>query len=354
MTNLGPKYGIAVAAALLVDYVLTVAVSISSAVENLGAVVPFVREHKVGVAIALVVLLTLINLRGVRESGLAFALPTYAFVAAIFAMLVWGGDPARPRRGAARRDRRLHGARRRHGAHRARPGVPAAARVLLRLRRAHRRGGDQQLRARVPQAQGAERGGHPGRARPARDAHVRRRHRARLRRRGQVRRPLPGQPPVRPVGPRGDRRPGDHPGGADRVRPLPVRRARGRGGHRADPRARGEHRVQRLPGARLGARPEPLPAPAAAHPRRPARVQQRHPAARRGRGRADLRLRRRGHPAGAALHRRRVRRVHRQPVRHGAALEPGARPGARPAGGRRACAAPGRSTPSAGSSPASC
>ncbi|MFO7249527.1 MAG: APC family permease [Actinomycetes bacterium] len=90
MTNLGPQYGIAVAAALLVDYVLTVAVSISSAVENLGAVVPFVRQHEVGAAIGLVVLLTLINLRGVRDSGLAFALPTYAFVTAIFTMLVWG------------------------------------------------------------------------------------------------------------------------------------------------------------------------------------------------------------------------------------------------------------------------
>ena len=90
-TNLGPNHGLAVGSALLVDYVLTVAVSISSGVENLGAAVPFVREHKVGVAVALVALLTLINLRGIRESGLAFALPTYAFMCAIFVMLAWGG-----------------------------------------------------------------------------------------------------------------------------------------------------------------------------------------------------------------------------------------------------------------------
>ncbi|MEV5407590.1 APC family permease [Thermopolyspora sp. NPDC052614] len=90
-TNLGPNYGLGVGSALLVDYVLTVAVSVSSGVENLGAAFPFVHEHQVGTAIALVALLTLINLRGIRESGMAFALPTYAFMVAIFATLIWGG-----------------------------------------------------------------------------------------------------------------------------------------------------------------------------------------------------------------------------------------------------------------------
>jgi amino acid transporter len=90
-SNLGPGYGLMVGGALMVDYVLTVAVSISSGVANLAALVPLVHEHRVGTAIALVALLTLLNLRGVRESGMAFALPTYAFVAAVFAMLVWGG-----------------------------------------------------------------------------------------------------------------------------------------------------------------------------------------------------------------------------------------------------------------------
>src|SRR3954463_13915992 len=65
-TNLGPRAGVTVASALMVDYVLTVAVSVSSGVENLGSAVPFVVEHKVFCAIAVVVLLTLMNLRGVK------------------------------------------------------------------------------------------------------------------------------------------------------------------------------------------------------------------------------------------------------------------------------------------------
>ncbi|MFJ2440099.1 APC family permease [Streptomyces sp. NPDC087658] len=89
-TNLGPKAGLTVASALLVDYVLTVAVSISSGVENLGSAIPFVVEHKVFVAIGIIVLLTLMNLRGVRESGKLFAIPTYVFVGAVFIMIAWG------------------------------------------------------------------------------------------------------------------------------------------------------------------------------------------------------------------------------------------------------------------------
>lgn len=89
-TNLGPKAGLTVASALLVDYVLTVAVSISSGVENLGSAIPFVVEHKVFSAIAIIVLLTLMNLRGVKESGKLFAIPTYVFVAGVFIMIAWG------------------------------------------------------------------------------------------------------------------------------------------------------------------------------------------------------------------------------------------------------------------------
>ena len=88
--NLGRSAGLTVASALLVDYVLTVAVSISSAVKNLSALVPFVGEHKVAIAVLAIVLLTAVNLRGLRESGTAFAIPTYAFMAAIFAMIAWG------------------------------------------------------------------------------------------------------------------------------------------------------------------------------------------------------------------------------------------------------------------------
>ncbi|WP_431945907.1 APC family permease [Micromonospora marina] len=88
--NLGPKAGLAVASALLVDYVLTVAVSVSSGVANLGSVVPFVATHKVLIAVTAVVLLTAINLRGLRESGNAFAIPTYGFVIVIGGMLLTG------------------------------------------------------------------------------------------------------------------------------------------------------------------------------------------------------------------------------------------------------------------------
>ncbi|MGB8021595.1 MAG: APC family permease [Candidatus Nanopelagicales bacterium] len=88
-TNLGPRAGVFVASALMVDYVLTVAVSISSAVANAASALPIIGRHSVLVAITLVVLLTLMNLRGVRESGTTFAVPTYAFVFAIFGMLIW-------------------------------------------------------------------------------------------------------------------------------------------------------------------------------------------------------------------------------------------------------------------------
>ncbi|MER7464640.1 APC family permease [Streptomyces sp. NPDC097981] len=89
-TNLGPKAGLTVASALLVDYVLTVAVSISSGVENLGSAVDFVIEHKVLSAMIMILLLTLMNLRGVKESGKLFAIPTYVFVGAVFVMIAWG------------------------------------------------------------------------------------------------------------------------------------------------------------------------------------------------------------------------------------------------------------------------
>ncbi|GGT18552.1 APC family permease [Streptomyces atratus] len=89
-TNLGPKAGLTVASALLVDYVLTVAVSISSGIENLGSAIPFVVEHKVLCAVAVILLLTLMNLRGVKESGSLFAIPTYVFVVGVFIMIAWG------------------------------------------------------------------------------------------------------------------------------------------------------------------------------------------------------------------------------------------------------------------------
>jgi amino acid transporter len=88
--NLGPRFGLVVASALLVDYVLTVAVSVSSGVENLGSAWAFAGQHKVEVAIAVIAVLTAMNLRGIREAGTAFAIPTYAFMASILLMIAWG------------------------------------------------------------------------------------------------------------------------------------------------------------------------------------------------------------------------------------------------------------------------
>ncbi len=88
--NLGSKAGLGVASALLVDYVLTVAVSVSAGVDNLGAAIGFVGEHKRAFAVGLIALLTALNLRGVRESGVLFAVPTYLFMAAMLALIGWG------------------------------------------------------------------------------------------------------------------------------------------------------------------------------------------------------------------------------------------------------------------------
>lgn len=88
--NHGPRWGLVVASALLVDYVLTVSVSIASAMANIGSVVPYVATHKVEFAVGAIVVLTAINLRGIRESGSVFAVPTYAFVIGILAMVIWG------------------------------------------------------------------------------------------------------------------------------------------------------------------------------------------------------------------------------------------------------------------------
>src|SRR5690242_11370332 len=88
--NLGPAAGLTVASALLVDYTLTVAVSISAAAANVGALIPYVGAHKVQFAVVAIVVLTAVNLRGIRESGVAFAIPTYAFMIGIGTLIVWG------------------------------------------------------------------------------------------------------------------------------------------------------------------------------------------------------------------------------------------------------------------------
>ncbi|MCW2831674.1 MAG: DNA-binding protein, partial [Aeromicrobium sp.] len=87
---LGPTAGLTVGSALLVDYVLTVAVSISSGVQNASSALPWLEGHEATAASLLVILLMAINLRGTKESGTAFAVPTYLFMAAILMMGLWG------------------------------------------------------------------------------------------------------------------------------------------------------------------------------------------------------------------------------------------------------------------------
>jgi amino acid transporter len=89
-TNLGTTAGVTVASALLVDYVLTVAVSVSSGAQYAAAAIPSLHGHEALLAVVVVAVLTTMNLRGVRESGTAFAVPTYVFMAAVLGMSGWG------------------------------------------------------------------------------------------------------------------------------------------------------------------------------------------------------------------------------------------------------------------------
>src|SRR4051795_11574933 len=99
--NLGEGAALVAASALLIDYVLTVAVSVVAGVANLASAFPSLGDHAVVVSVVVIGVLAVINLRGVRESGFAFAVPTYAFVASIFVMLgvalfhTLAGDPVR-------------------------------------------------------------------------------------------------------------------------------------------------------------------------------------------------------------------------------------------------------------------
>ncbi len=88
--NLGSRYGLVAAASLLTDYVLTVAVSVAAGVAAIVSAVPSLAPDRVLLGVGAVALVALMNLRGLRESGTLFAIPTYGFVASIFTMLVVG------------------------------------------------------------------------------------------------------------------------------------------------------------------------------------------------------------------------------------------------------------------------
>jgi amino acid transporter len=85
--NLGEKAGLVVASALLVDYIMTVAVSVASGVDNIISALPMLNGFRVEMAVIFIVLLAAVNLRGVRESSKAFAVPTYLFIGSIAVMI---------------------------------------------------------------------------------------------------------------------------------------------------------------------------------------------------------------------------------------------------------------------------
>lgn len=88
--NLGTLPGLVAAASLLIDYVLTVSVSVSSGMQNIASVFGELAPYVVIIDVALVVLITVVNLRGIRESGSVFAFPTYFFIASALIMIFGG------------------------------------------------------------------------------------------------------------------------------------------------------------------------------------------------------------------------------------------------------------------------
>lgn len=88
--NLGTLPSLIAAAALLTDYVLTVAVSISSGVAQMVSAFPSLHEERVLIACAMVLFIMLVNLRGVRESGMTFAIPTYFFIGTMYLTVMTG------------------------------------------------------------------------------------------------------------------------------------------------------------------------------------------------------------------------------------------------------------------------
>ena len=87
--NLGRRPGLIVASSLMIDYIMTVAVSVSAAKDNLISVFPFAGNYGMVVAFALIILITVMNLRGLRDSGFIFAIPAYFFIASIAFVTIW-------------------------------------------------------------------------------------------------------------------------------------------------------------------------------------------------------------------------------------------------------------------------
>ncbi len=88
--NLGVHMGLLAAAALMIDYVLNVAVGISAGVGALVSAVPSLQPHTLAMCLGILALLTIVNLRGLREAGAVFMYPTYLFIGSICGTIVWG------------------------------------------------------------------------------------------------------------------------------------------------------------------------------------------------------------------------------------------------------------------------
>ena len=168
--NFGPRIAQVCAVALLIDYVVTVAVQIAAGTAAVASAIPAVGPYKLEICVGVVLLMCYGNLRGIKEAGKAFAVPTYLFSGSVILMIVVGLireaignlhtiDPST-----------LHGTYTigtgTDGTHHRRDDLHAAARVRQRRRVADRHRGGQRRGGRVPPAGGQERpqgAGHRGR-----------------------------------------------------------------------------------------------------------------------------------------------------------------------------------------------
>ncbi len=323
--NIGEGAGVVVAAALLVDYILTVAVSVASGVDNIISAIPELNPYRVWIAVGFVVLLAAVNLRGVRESSKAFAIPTYLFIASI----ALHGDRRRwsAPRSATRRSPRAPSTT-------SRRNQLAQAGIILLLLRSFASGcaaltGVEAIANGVPafrrpKIQNAQK--HPGRDGPDRRDALQRARRRRPDLADPLRRECLPPDRVRRV----RRRPAGRriPAPAEPHRPDRGRDVRRRhrvllhhpGGDGGRAAARGQHRLQRLPAARLGARSGRLRAQVARDPRRPPDLLQRRARPLGGRRAHPDRLPGQRDGAHPALHHRRLHLVHPRPDRHDPAL----------------------------------
>lgn len=88
--NWGTPVGLVAGGSLLVDYMLTVAVSVTSGTEAITSAIPYLRAHSIGISIVIVLFIMTLNLRGMRESASFLTFPVYLFITILISMLIWG------------------------------------------------------------------------------------------------------------------------------------------------------------------------------------------------------------------------------------------------------------------------